>query len=241
MSKSKTKQRSKKGMGAMKQVKAKKANEVLSERYYSYKNSGTKFPSGVFVGFFDEEAKIVRTGFSRCNFASGDKFNMEIGIAFAVQQAMFQNTFLKDKPENQDFWDHYVNFIDRSNRYFRQNLADVPENQKTAFDLLNRMKNLPLGTIGVGLADQKGLKKLKKMFPTLPVGSVKLSDTSSSKEDYAQADKMLSEISGMFKSLGYSSEQVIPLITAMGVADKEGIELLKKHFPSMDFSKIIEV
>lgn len=224
----------------MKKSKAKLANEILSERYYSYKN-GTKFPSGVFVGFYDEEAKKVRTGFSRCNFVSGDKFNMEIGIAFAVQQAMFQNVFIKDKPENQDFWDHYVNFVDRSNRYFQQGLADVPENQKKAAALLKNMKNLPLGTLGIGLADPAGFKKLKKMFPSLPVGAIKLSDTLSSKDDYEQADKMLSGISEMFKSLGYTSEQIIPLITTMGIADKEGVELLKKHFPSMDFSKIVVV
>jgi len=228
----------------MNKSKAKQANEVLSERYYSYKGNGEKFPSGVFVGFYDEEAKKVRTGFSRCNFASGDKFNIEIGIAFAVQQAMFQNVFIKDKPESQDFWDHYVNFIDRSNRYFKQSLSDVPENQKKSIDLLNllnRMKNLPLGTVGIGLADPKGLKALKKMFPSLPVAAIKLSNSSSSEKDYEEADKMLSQISGMFKSLGYTAEQIIPMITAMGIADKEGVELLKKHFPSMDFSKIVVV
>ena len=116
-------------------------NEILTERYYIYdEKRKVRRATGVFVGYFDNGK--VRTGFSRCNALAGDKFDMHTGVAYAVQQSIFQNVWLKDTPANQDLWDNYVNFINRCNRYFKQkDLKVVNASSKNLRQRLVEMMN----------------------------------------------------------------------------------------------------
>ena len=119
-----------------------KANDrrLLVQRHYYTDKNGNLRVTGVFVGFYDEVAEKVRTGFSRVNYSPRDgnnnllppdRFNMEVGIDLAIVEAILPSgQKIKDSEENQYFWDNYVAFIDRATRYFRQGLSDVPVNQR---------------------------------------------------------------------------------------------------------------
>jgi len=216
-------------------------NEILTERYYSYDNRRkVRKATGVFVGFFDKEANKVRTGFSRCNLAAGDCFDMHSGVAYAVQQAIFQNVWVKDSPVNQDFWDHYINFVDRSTRYFRQGLADVPANDReNVNDKIKRnLADLILQS-GLGVADNAGIDLLKEHYPNYNTSNVHV--VKNKEEEIKNAERLIGMIKNQFNRLGYSNERITAEINALGVAgiaDEEGVTLLKKHFPSIDTSKI---
>jgi hypothetical protein len=216
-------------------------NEILTERYYSYDNRRkVRKATGVFVGFFDKEANKVRTGFSRCNIVAGDSFDMHSGVAYAVQQAIFQDVWVKDSPVNQDFWDHYINFVDRSTRYFRQGLADVPANdRKNVNDKIKRnLADLILQS-GLGVADNAGIDLLKEHYPNYNTSNVHV--VKNKEEEIKNAERLIGMIKNQFNRLGYSNERITAEINALGVAgiaDEEGVTLLKKHFPSIDTSKI---
>lgn len=222
-----------------------KANDgrMLVQRHYYTDKNGMNRVTGVFVGFYDEVAEKVRTGFSRVNYSSGDKFNMEIGLSMAISQAVLPHQFLKDNEENQYFWDNYVAFIDRATRYFRQGLGDVPVNQRPkrsypkkisnhhseAFDIMTEMMRMT--PIGFGMADLKGLNKVRKM--NIPTGGIVTT------ADYQEADLLLGKIAHMFKRATYPKRhQILRGLLELCIADEEGIALLKKHFPDLDFSKV---
>ena len=190
---------------------------------------------GVFVGFYDEEAKKIRTGFSRVNLEPrdknnkvlpADKFNMEQGIAIAIQEAVLPNQKVKDNDENQYFWDHYINFKDRANRYFRQAEMDAPAARVSRVRMVINPAEL------AGAADLGWFSLARELManhkPIVGISSV-------NKEE---ADMLLGRIAKRFKELGYTPKQVFPMIKGLGVADKEGLALIKKHFPELDVSAI---
>ena len=205
-----------------------KANDsrLLVQRHVYVSKNGTPRVTGVFVAFYDGEAKKVRTGFSRVNFASGDKFNMEIGLSMAISEAVLPHQFLKDNEENQYFWDNYVAFLDRATRYYGQGLHDVPVSQRPKRVYLGKNDTFTLHPVtSIGMAGLKGLNQIRN----------------SKKIQIAEADKMLGDIAKSFKAHGYSPEVIQQKIGALGVADKEAMKLLKKHFPTLDTSKILIV
>ena len=236
-----SKQKQNKKQETKKEGKTMNANEILTERYYSYDTRRkVRKATGVFVGFFDKEANKVRIGFSRCNIVAGDSFDMHSGVAYAVQQAIFQDVWVKDSPVNQDFWDHYINFVDRSTRYFRQGLADVPANDReNVNDKIKRnLADLILQS-GLGVADNAGIDLLKEHYPNYNTSNVHV--VKNKEEEIKNAERLIGMIKNQFNRLGYSNERITAEINALGVAgiaDEEGVTLLKKHFPSIDTSKI---
>jgi predicted nucleic acid-binding protein len=215
------------------------ANEILTERYFTYDTRRkVRRATGVFVGFFDNEANKVRTGFSRCNVIAGDKFDMHSGVAYAVQQAIFQNVWVKDNDDNQDFWDHYINFVDRCNRYFKQGLADVPANDRDYQGRKDFLTDL-FAYSGLGVADKNGMDLLKGFYPNINTSNVHI--VKNKEEEVKKAEVLIQKIKDQFKVLGYSEKDISNIINGLGVAgiaDAEGIALLKKHFPNIDTSKI---
>jgi hypothetical protein len=168
--------------------------------------------------------------------AAGDRFDMHSGVAYAVQQAIFQNVWVKDSPDNQDFWDHYINFVDRSTRYFRQGLADDRDNGKDT--IKQKIADLVLRS-GLGVADNAGIDLLKEHYPNFTPSNVHV--VKNKEEEIKNAERLISMIKNQFNRLGYSNERITAEINALGVAgiaDEEGVTLLKKHFPSIDTSKI---
>jgi len=216
-----------------------KDNEILTERYFTYDNRRKiRRATGVFVSFFDKEANKVRTGFSRCNVIAGDKFDMHSGVAYAVQQAIFQNVWVKDNADNQDFWDHYINFVDRSNRYFKQGLADVPVNERGNDKIKNSLVDLIMKS-GLGVADQYGFDLLKGHYPNCNTSNVHI--VKNKEEEVKRMEVIIKKIKEQFNLLGYTEDKITSIINSLGVAglaDTEGINLLKKHFPKIDTSKI---
>jgi hypothetical protein len=214
------------------------ANEILTERYFIYDNRRkVRRATGVFVGFFDNEANKVRTGFSRCNVIAGDKFDMHSGVAYAVQQAIFQNVWVKDNVDNQDFWDHYINFVDRCNRYFKQGLADVPVNDRGNAKI-NSILDLIMNN-GLGVADKAGFDLLKGNYPNCNAKNVHI--VKNKEEEVKKIEGIIQKIKEQFNLLGYNEDKITGIINSLGVAgiaDAEGIKLLKKHFPKIDTSKI---
>ena len=213
-----------------------KANDprLLVQRYMSVDEHNNPRPKGVFVGFKDE-MENVRTGFSRCNYCMGDKFDIENGIDHAISEAILPHTFLKDNKENQDLWDNYVAFMDRAKRYFSG--CTCGHCQK-----MRREKK--------GVNVKKFKQEQKKNVPvSVPVPE---SETSKAGQTAKIETKLIEMIRSRAKALGIDVEPILSVISQLdsgkmdlsqvrgvGIADQAGHDYLKKFFP--DLAKQIQV
>ena len=210
-----------------------KANDprLLVQRHIGIDGHGNPRPNGVFVGFKDDSGKI-RTGFSRCNYLMGDKFNMEVGVNCAVAEAILPHTFLKDTPANQDLWDNYVAFIDRANRYFNGTVC------KCGFCENHRIKK------------GESIRAFKKAQKELKQEQAKNVVPESEQSKAAQVNKLETKLVEMIraraKELGIDVEPVLsvisqlesgktdlPNVLGIGIADQAGYDFLKKRFPEL--------
>jgi len=192
-----------------------KANDprLLVQRFMSVDNFGNPRPKGVFVGFKDDNGKI-RTGFSRCNYLAKDKFNIEVGIAYAIQEAILPNTVLKDTPENQELWDNYNAFVDRAKRYFT--------GKKCHCGFCERHVNVK--PKGVSVKEFQSANSTKTM--TMIEKKIR-------ERILEEAKKLNLDVVPILNAIDALGKGDIPIAGVVGIADQSGYELLKKYIPEL--------
>ena len=94
-------------------------SKIIVQRVYD-KMNGKNQAVGVFVGM--AEGETVKTGWSRVSLYLGDKFDIEVGKAFAFRNMILAKKIpiFTNEQKEYNFRNQYANFQKRCLKYFKQ-------------------------------------------------------------------------------------------------------------------------